>query len=197
MKKFVKNNLKVFISVVITAIICTSGTVYAVSQYYAENISFTPSKENQEKGFTATNVEEALNNLYDNSYDFKNTTKQFNISNGTNIKRSVSLEVDAGTYLILANIEQSGSSSSVQKSFNKDYEIDLIYNNGKCESLTGKYIKSAASSAFISQYLWSSTWHSLFICNFDKTTEISVSNFQSGTYYETISSVYLESVKIR
>lgn len=65
MKKFIKNNIKIFVTIIICAIFFTSITAYAVTQYYARDISFTPSKDNQDKGFNVTNVEEALNMLYD------------------------------------------------------------------------------------------------------------------------------------
>ena len=71
MKKIIKNNLRFFIAILITLIISISGTVYAVTQYYANQISFTPSQENQENGFTATNVEDALNELYSENNNYK------------------------------------------------------------------------------------------------------------------------------
>lgn len=65
MERFIKNNLKVFITMIITTIIVGSVSVYAASQYFAKDISFTPSDTNKENGFTATNVENALNQLYE------------------------------------------------------------------------------------------------------------------------------------
>ena len=63
MKQFIKNNLKVFVIVVITAILFTGIGVYAANTYLAHDISYTPSNEN----FEVSNVEDALNELYDNS----------------------------------------------------------------------------------------------------------------------------------
>lgn len=57
------NKKKILGLVVLLAIVCVSGTVYA-SQLLASSISFTPSKENKDKGFVALNVEEAINELY-------------------------------------------------------------------------------------------------------------------------------------
>ena len=75
MRKFIKNNLKVFIAVLITAIICISGTAYAAIKIQADEI-----------GYKDGTVEDALNNLYgriggDNYVD--NTIKDIlNIFNG-------------------------------------------------------------------------------------------------------------------
>ena len=63
MKKFIKNNLKVFVAVVISGIVFGGIGVYAANTYLAHDISYTPSNEN----FDANNVEDALNELYDNS----------------------------------------------------------------------------------------------------------------------------------
>ena len=53
MKKFIKRNMKVFVAVVITAVICICGTVYAASQILASDISYKDGT-----------VESALNDLY-------------------------------------------------------------------------------------------------------------------------------------
>jgi dolichyl-phosphate-mannose--protein O-mannosyl transferase len=54
MKKIIKNNLKVFVAIIITVIICTSTTVYAAYNYYAKDIKYKD-----------TNVDDALNKLYE------------------------------------------------------------------------------------------------------------------------------------
>lgn len=66
MNKFLKNNLKVFVAVVISGIIFGGIGVYAASQYFAKDISFTPSDEKfkKENGEPIDNVEDALNELY-------------------------------------------------------------------------------------------------------------------------------------
>ena len=66
MKNFIKNNLKVFVSIFVTTIIVGSVSVYAASQYFAKDINFTPTNENfkKENGEAITNVEDALNELY-------------------------------------------------------------------------------------------------------------------------------------
>lgn len=66
MKNFIKNNLKVFVSIFVTTIIVGSVSVYAASQYFAKDITFTPTNENfkKENGESIDNVEDALNELY-------------------------------------------------------------------------------------------------------------------------------------
>lgn len=46
MKKFIKNNLKVCVTVIISGIVFTGIGVYAASKYFAKDINFTPSNEN-------------------------------------------------------------------------------------------------------------------------------------------------------
>ena len=53
MKKFVKNNHRVFIAIIITAIICITGSVYAAIRLQASEI-----------GYKDGTVEDALNDLY-------------------------------------------------------------------------------------------------------------------------------------
>lgn len=66
MKKFIKNNIKIFLIVLITTIIVGNISVYAASQYFAKDITFTPTNENfkKENGEPIDNVEDALNELY-------------------------------------------------------------------------------------------------------------------------------------
>lgn len=69
MKNFIKSNLKVLITIIITTIIVGSVTVYAANQYLARDISFTPINENFKKnnGDPIENVEDAINALYQKS----------------------------------------------------------------------------------------------------------------------------------
>lgn len=60
MKRIIKNNLRVVIAIIITAIVCISTTAYAAYNHYAKDISFTPSNES----WKVENVEDAINDLY-------------------------------------------------------------------------------------------------------------------------------------
>ena len=53
MRKLIKNNLKVFVTIIITAIICITGSVYAAIIIQADEI-----------GYKDGTVEDALNDLY-------------------------------------------------------------------------------------------------------------------------------------
>lgn len=115
-----KNNIKTIMIVVITAIICISGTVYAVSEYYAKDISFTPSTENQEKGFTATNVEEALNKLYEIQNNNENQNNKIIIESGIISKNS------AGTFFSEnINISKGTKKVYIYSSINSTYGVNF------------------------------------------------------------------------
>ena len=60
--KKIKANFKIIITIVITAIICISTTVYASYKYFAKDIGFTPKNEN----WQVDNLEDAVNDLYEN-----------------------------------------------------------------------------------------------------------------------------------
>lgn len=62
MKKKIKANFKIIITIVITSIICISTTVYASYKYFAKDIGFTPKNEN----WQVDNLEDAVNDLYEN-----------------------------------------------------------------------------------------------------------------------------------
>ena len=66
MKKIFKSNLKVVVAVVITAIICITGSVYAAREIFASNVSYEPSDTTWKKtnGEDIENVEDAINELY-------------------------------------------------------------------------------------------------------------------------------------
>ena len=69
MKKIIKN--RVFL-VIITALICITGSVYA-SQIFANNIRYTPEWKAQD-GSNITNVEQAMNELYNKASVNNNIT---------------------------------------------------------------------------------------------------------------------------
>ena len=73
MKKFIKNNIKVFVTIVISGIVFSGISVYAAGQYFARDISFTPINENfkKENGEPIDNVEDAINYLYEMKENFE------------------------------------------------------------------------------------------------------------------------------
>ena len=61
MKIFIKNNVKIMVAIIVTAVLCVSGTVYATTKYLSSDVTYKD-----------TTVENALNDLYDinnNSYN--------------------------------------------------------------------------------------------------------------------------------
>ena len=97
MKRFIKNNLKVFVAVVISGIVFTGIGVYAANTYLAHDISYTPSNEN----FEVSNVEDALNELYEasNPKMTKGILKTGNVSSDT-YSEFAKYILDKGNYLI-------------------------------------------------------------------------------------------------
>lgn len=184
MKKILKNPLFMFV----LGMLVMAGISFGVYALSANQIAYNN-----------TTVKDALDDLYENTYDFDNVTSEFNVSQGTNIRRTASLNLSEGEYLVYANIDQGASRSDVVESTVQDYNINLNYdaNNAECKVLSGKHIRSRATALFGSQYLENLMWHSAYLCTINTATTISVSNFQTGTYNVTTSSVFLDAIKIK
>lgn len=146
MKSFIKNNLKVFVTMIITTIIVGSVSVYAASQYFAKDITFTPTNENfkKENGEAITNVEDALNELYNQKnngnlqYSFCTHTWNSNQKGGANIQFSDfnykkfkiisfnSLAGSTATYY-LADKDYSPLATSLNEEYLLDSDIRYLY----------------------------------------------------------------------
>ena len=88
MKKFIKNNLKVFIAIIITLIISSTISICAYN-YYAKDISFIPDNESWE----VDNVEDTINSLYKNSkFDFSNSELLYSRNQGLNFTDSYTFD---------------------------------------------------------------------------------------------------------
>lgn len=59
--KFIKNNIKILIIIIITAILFSGLSIYATYTYLAKDIIYIPDNSN----FKVNNVEDALNELYE------------------------------------------------------------------------------------------------------------------------------------
>ena len=90
MKKFLSNNLKLLITIAITAIICISGSVYATIRITADQIEYKD-----------TTVDQALDSLY-------NTSNEMiaNLNNQLNAPFTYYLQVESqsSSYNAIANI---------------------------------------------------------------------------------------------
>ena len=137
MKRFIKNNLKVFVSIIISGIIFGGIGVYAANTYLAHDISYTPSNEN----FEVSNVEDALNELYgsrkyakkqinENPENFAQTQKQFDIKNLTD--NYANLTNDNFFYTSDFYVSGSGleNTISMNLSYNPETGILTVSSNG-------------------------------------------------------------------
>lgn len=140
MKKFMKRNIKVIVAVIITTLIVGTGTVYATYSYLASNISFTPTDSSWE----VTNVEDALNDLYDlNTVDLT----KLNLVQGT---ASIPVEIGKQYIIVFSVTSYYGSQNfkpSIVSGCNIDRELDMlssVHSNVLCK-YTKAYIVTATS----------------------------------------------------
>lgn len=63
--------IKDILLVVITMLVCTSGSIIATTLYYAKQVTYTPLNENLE----VSDVDDALNELYNQQLELKNANK--------------------------------------------------------------------------------------------------------------------------
>lgn len=75
-KQFFKENLKVILAIIITAILATGTMVLASYNYFAKDIEYKKSDG------TKINVENALNELYTRNVQFQNTELLFHKNDG-------------------------------------------------------------------------------------------------------------------
>ena len=60
MKNFIKNKIKVIFAIIVIAVLSISGTVYATTKYLSSDVTYKD-----------TTVENALNDLYNQTYKTK------------------------------------------------------------------------------------------------------------------------------
>lgn len=145
-----KNNIKIIASILITMIISISGTAFAENLLYnASEVSFTASKSNQEKGFDATTVDGALNQIYGklrkpNSSVFTNWKTASNWNTNTLISNPIINENDfiydssnkivtvteSGNYEIYLFCESTGAQTNTPQF--KIYINDTLFQSGSC-----------------------------------------------------------------
>lgn len=152
MKRFIKNNLKVFVTIIITTIIVGSVSVYAASQYFAKDISFTPTNENfkKENGEPIDNVEDALNELYNMNYSF-NEYKKGNNTGTLITNRKTTIEIEKGKYIMAINEYNAGMTSTGLKT-----TINLQTNNNitfsKISSTVSGFNTNNSASSLLEVY---------------------------------------------
>jgi len=93
MRNFIKNNIKIFATIIITAIIVGSASVYATIKLQASEIEYND-----------TTVDDALNILYSKLYNLTfygtNSNNRSAWSTATNVL-STSYNLDAGKYFVV------------------------------------------------------------------------------------------------
>lgn len=204
MKKFIKNNIKTFMTILITTIIVGSVSVYAASQYFAKDISFTPTNENfkKENGEPIDNVEDAINELYEreNKFFFDSSNMITNVAyyKGNRLNgQKVSLILTKGKYLVfVANDHSLGNNTNYTT--NGEYNKNtLSLSNGKCELIKG-YNSTAtatnytASNKYVSTFLYAQ----IFKCDLIDDDTVVYTTID-GSYNDCAQSVILESIKIK
>ena len=128
MKKFIKNNLKVFITILITAIICISGTVYAAIKIQASEI-----------GYNDTTVDQALNDLYTTSNRFNSINISFSsVSYSNTINSQANFNFDE-----FANYYKYFKINSLTTNTSTSYCVAQIWSSEQ-----GKYIDAALDTEY-------------------------------------------------
>ena len=151
MKGFIKNNLKILVTLIILAILFTGIGVYAASQYYARDITFTPTNENfkKENGEPITNVEDALNELYSKqSYNIEMITN-YNNSNVTEYNNIVLNNLDKYNYILVVITTSNRTGKNIDL---MDSLIDLTCDDAVYLGKNGAYVGSDSSSHITKTY---------------------------------------------
>ena len=107
MKIFIKNNVKIMVAIIVTAVLCVSGTVYATTKYLSSDVTY--------KG---TTVENALNDLYD--YNENNKCVKGTFSHSANSQLEIYIGFEPSILMFTHTI------------FNNEYDYtvyDKRYNN--------------------------------------------------------------------
>lgn len=141
MKKLIKDNIKVFISIIITSILCISGTVYATTKYLASDIIYKDKT-----------VENALDELYEQSginliatgeLEFLSNLTTTDLNMKLENEKYLSLEnntftvLQDGVYLIsyaLGSNEYKYMSQNIRKIYNTIH-INVYINDGLIDSI--------------------------------------------------------------
>lgn len=136
MKQFVKNNYKLLIAIIITTIVVTSGTVYAAQVYFAKDISFELSQKNKDNGFQATNVEDALNELYNEATGLNCVTGSFSHLGNSDPSWTIDFGLVPKIFTIFTSVDSQNFEFTY--SYNKNISNKIIgagyYLNGKGET---------------------------------------------------------------
>ncbi len=149
MKNFIKNNIKVIFAIIVTAVLCISGTVYATTKYLSSDITYKD-----------TTVENALNELYQNNLKSINFVTNYNNSNITEYNNVLIDNVIDYKYLmiVISTSNRTGKNLTTMDSL-INLECDGAVYLGK----NGAYIGSDSSSHLTKIYMIPVTGNSVTI----------------------------------
>ena len=122
-------NRKVIIAIIITAIICVSGTTFAVTQLTADKIYYTDKNNNE------ITVATALDQLYNSvGIDINANQVLFDENYGTQLQyRSNSISVTKGKYLVVAIYSRGVSGKYGSGVVSNQYKGQLTCLSDDCE----------------------------------------------------------------
>ena len=124
MKKFIKNNKKTILFVIVTAIICISSSVYATLKYSASEISYKNNKS----------VEQAINELYERKTKTSVDLLWTNSDLSSFSASTISLDLSQYDYIVIDgyyNYSEAGvmSKSIIKKGTSEYINIGTFYNS--------------------------------------------------------------------
>ena len=132
---------KIILTAIITAIICITGTVYAVSVINAGDVTYKDS-----------NVETALNNLYITANkdlkDYLEEPTYYENYGQDTIDRTLSQSISKGKYLLVISEGKSWTrTSEVYGASNTSANITCASNNCLLTKLSGRFIRVPSQEA--------------------------------------------------
>ena len=173
MKELIKNNVIGFIVGVILAV---SVGVYATIYYDASQINYKN-----------TTLDHAIDDLYTEAnksvVDKLNLTSsktKYAIDYGDKTTRTVSFNLDAGSYLVfgteaVAMNNNSVSASSGDTSYPKTNDLT------NCTKLTGRFAQSVASNQVADKNQVLVTRSSVYLCKFNSSSQLTVTSADAST----------------
>lgn len=188
----IKLNIKWIISIIITAILCISTSVFATLKYNADEVRYRKS-DNKE-----INVQDALNELYNNTDLFNkidwSVSKDKFVSTRTN-GGTASITLDKGNYIVFV-VETCGTSSSAG-TFETFKEVDtpgtlnINEKDGSYELLSRYKGSKSANLKAGTSYFGINSDQSIYKCKLNKQTTISnICEESSFEGYASILTIY-------
>lgn len=186
--KFIKSNLKLFIGIIVGAVI--SGiSVYALS---SNSVGFQP----QDNNWSVSTVDEALNDLYEvrnqdliDRLDLTINDTHAERNRSTTNTDSVINDLK-GNYLVVWSEGASNGSEPAKSSYNDDLGNDantatIAFENGTCEQLFGKYTEKTATTSYTGSWkMVNITYLKIYKCSFDEggVAKLQFANGSINTY---------------